>query len=133
MAPLLLIDTVSEEARHWYSDLWFVVKGTPAPSTARKNLPEVLTMLLLVADQAHEYPALVHELAGSARKWVNKGRIMLGYQKPHVQLQSTVCGECGGALAVASDASSDVRCVGTPTDPACGHVYRRENWLELLP
>lgn len=133
MASLLLIDTINEEARFWYSDLWFVVKGTPAPSTARKTLPELLLMLVLVADQAHEHPGLVHELSGSLHKWINKARIMLGYAKPYVQLASTTCHQCGGALAVASDASTDVRCVGTPTDPACGHVYRRENWLELLP
>jgi hypothetical protein len=71
-------------------------------------------------------------------RFVKTARIMLGYDVPARPLRDTVCGSCGGTLVVAQDADSDVRCVGKPTDdpqvsePPCGTVYPRWQWVDLL-
>lgn len=132
IAPLILIDTISEEARHHYADLWSITKGTPpALSTVRKTV-EVLRNLATLAEVSHEHPVVVHDVAVAASTWVRKAKIMLGYQRPQVMMESTTCHACGGALAVAADASTDVRCVGSPGVLACGQVYRRADWIGLL-
>lgn len=71
-------------------------------------------------------------IAGMARKWVHDARVLLGYESRKVVLADTVCGECGGALMVAVDATSDVRCAGTPATESCGTVYGRLEWISLL-
>lgn len=66
------------------------------------------------------------------RRFIKTARIMLQYDVPSRVLRDVVCGECGGALVVAIDATSDVRCVGGEETTACGQVYRRYEWVDLL-
>lgn len=66
------------------------------------------------------------------RRYIKTARIMLQYDVPSRVLRDVVCGECGGALVVAIDATSDVRCVGGEETTACGQVYRRYEWVDLL-
>lgn len=75
---------------------------------------------------------LVCEVKEDLRKLVRSARIILGYDSPQRMLESTVCGTCGGALIVADDASTDVRCIGTPDAPSCGTRYYRWQWIDLL-
>jgi hypothetical protein len=66
------------------------------------------------------------------RKFIKTARIMLQYDVPSRVLRDAVCGGCGGTLAVAVDATSDVRCVGKSGATSCGQVYRRYEWVDLL-
>jgi hypothetical protein len=70
-----------------------------------------------------------HEL----RRFIRTARIMLQYDVPQRKLTETVCHICGGSLAVAVDADSDVRCVGTTQQTSCGQIYRKTQWIDLLP
>ncbi|MCX4912830.1 hypothetical protein [Streptomyces sp. NBC_00687] len=76
------------------------------------------------------------EVAGNVRevlrKHVRTARIVLGYDTRQHMLADTVCGDCGGALIVADDASTDVRCIGSPDTPPCGTRYYRWQWIDLL-
>lgn len=63
---------------------------------------------------------------GMARRWVRDARVLLGYETRQVTLANTSCHLCGGALQVASDASTDVVCID------CGHNYDRLRWIDLL-
>lgn len=63
---------------------------------------------------------------------VRAARIALGYDAPMKTLADMACGNCGGVLRVASDASTDVRCAGTEENLPCGTVYRRHEWVQLL-
>lgn len=75
---------------------------------------------------------LVCEVKDDLRKLVRSARIILGYDSPQRMLAQTVCGDCGGALIVADDATSDVRCIGTPDAAPCGNRYYRWDWINLL-
>jgi hypothetical protein len=66
------------------------------------------------------------------RRYIKTARIMLHYDVPSRVLRDVVCGECGGALVVAIDATSDVRCVGDEQRTSCGQVYARYAWVDLL-
>ncbi|MFF0183531.1 hypothetical protein [Streptomyces sp. NPDC005244] len=76
------------------------------------------------------------EVAGNVkealRKHVRTARIVLGYDTRQHMLADTVCGVCGGALIVADDASTDVRCIGSPDTAPCGTRYYRWQWIDLL-
>lgn len=76
--------------------------------------------------------ALVCEVKDDLRKTVKSARIVLGYDAPQRMLADTVCGVCAGALIVADDASTDVRCIGTPEAAGCGTRYMRWDWINLL-
>lgn len=134
MAPLHLIDTISEQARFLYADLCADFRGVaPQDPLLHQRITQVLHNLLAVSQVAIEtHPRNVHQVARTSSQWVRKARCMLGYDKPQVLLRDMVCGNCGGALCVASDASTDVRCIGTPALPSCGQVYARWDWLNLL-
>lgn len=67
-----------------------------------------------------------------ARSWVHDARVLLGYESRKTTLADTVCGQCGGTLVVAVDATSDVRCIGTQDSDPCGMVYGRLDWVSLL-
>lgn len=76
------------------------------------------------------------EAAGNVRetlrKHVRTARIVLGYDTRQSMLADVVCGDCGGALIVADDASTDVRCIGSPDAAPCGTRYYRWQWIDLL-
>lgn len=75
---------------------------------------------------------LVVKIRRDLEALVRQARVTLGYEAPQRILADTVCGNCGGALRVASDAQSDVKCAGTESEPPCGTVYKRWEWMELL-
>ncbi len=75
---------------------------------------------------------LVCEVKEDLRRLVRTARIILGYDSPQRMLAETVCGDCGGALIVAEDATSDVRCIGTPDTASCGTRYLTWQWIDLL-
>jgi hypothetical protein len=85
-----------------------------------------------VKGYADERPDECATVARMARKWVHDARVLLGYESRKVTLADTVCGECGGTLVVAIDATSDVRCIGTASAEPCGMVYGRLEWVSLL-
>jgi len=130
MAPLNLIDTIGEQARYQYCQLCMALRGT-VPTT-HVRLTQLLHNLVSVAQGARDYPPALHEAAVASGQWVRKARVMLGYDKPQTLLKDVVCGNCGGALTVAVDASTDVRCIGTPATSSCGQVYPQWQWLDLL-
>lgn len=74
---------------------------------------------------------VVSETKEILRKRVRSARIILGYDTP-VSVFEYRCGECGGALIAAADATTDVRCIGTDDAPSCGMKYFRYQWAELL-
>lgn len=76
---------------------------------------------------AAEAKDIIRELRYVERKI----RLFLGYDAEKRLLADTLCDKCGGALIVAEDASSDVKCVGTPSERACGHSYPRWQWISL--
>lgn len=75
---------------------------------------------------------LLHELKRDLQQYVRRARLLLGYDVPMRTIADTVCGECGGVLIVADDASSDVICTGTLAAPSCGRRYDHTEWIHLL-
>ncbi|KPI09914.1 hypothetical protein OV450_3405 [Actinobacteria bacterium OV450] len=59
------------------------------------------------------------------RHLARRARWLLGYDVPTTYLDGHVCDQCGGALRVAIDWSSDIRCAGRPDAPPCGKEYSR--------
>ncbi|SOE25632.1 hypothetical protein [Streptomyces sp. OK228] len=78
------------------------------------------------------YEQIVCDVKEVLRKRVRSARIILGYDTRQSMLADVVCGDCGGALVVADDASTDVRCIGTPDAAPCGTRYYRWDWINLL-
>lgn len=79
--------------------------------------------------EAHD---LIMDLRRDLQQYVHRARLLLGYDVPMRMLADTVCGECGGGLMVADDASSDVICVGSPSTERCGRRYDHTEWIQLL-
>lgn len=84
-----------------------------------------------------DYDNQVKAIESHMCAWVRRARLMLGYDVKEVMLADVSCHVCGGALMVAADASSDVRCVGIPMEgpdgmEPCGHVYPRHRWVDFL-
>ncbi|WP_146132522.1 hypothetical protein [Streptomyces solincola] len=75
---------------------------------------------------------LAYDIRNRLRGWVRRCRLALAHDQPDEMLADTVCGECGGGLAVGRGAETDVRCVGTPEQPPCGVRYGRQDWVALL-
>jgi hypothetical protein len=120
-----LIDTIHEQAR----EVWATLED---PEAIPGPLPLLLAELAASVDrQCEERPNACKTAAHRAGAWVRSARITLGYETRQVQLTDSVCGRCGGTLIVAADASTDVRCIGTDDEPACGMVYGRAEWLSL--
>jgi hypothetical protein len=84
-----------------------------------------------VSQFADARPDLARAAVKKTEEWVDKARRALRLVTGDVMFGDTVCGNCGGGLAIAVDNSSDVRCVGHPTAPPCGETYPRDRWLEL--
>lgn len=73
----------------------------------------------------------VRDLVKATSKWVAQARRTLNMTVSDAMFEGVVCENCEGALAIAWDNSSDVRCVGTPTAPPCGHTYPMSEWMNL--
>lgn len=71
------------------------------------------------------------QVAWHLQGYARRAQTLLGHEAPIKLLADSVCGECGGALAVPSDARGAVRCVGSPQAPPCGTRYQHSRWLEL--
>jgi hypothetical protein len=85
-----------------------------------------------VSQFADTHPDLAHECAKATRRWLDKARRTLKLVTGDAMFAETVCGNCGvGALAIAADNSSEVRCVGTPAEPPCGETYGMGDWVGL--
>lgn len=63
---------------------------------------------------------------------VRQARLLLGYDSRLVTFEGTVCGGCGGALAMHRDNPTAVRCAGTPAAPPCGTSYPWWTWPEMV-
>lgn len=77
------------------------------------------------------HPDLAQQLLKSTGKWVAQAKAALNQTVSDAMLGETVCGNCGGGLSVAWDNSSDVRCVGSPSEPPCGETYPMSEWVTL--
>lgn len=80
---------------------------------------------------AEERPDLAREVISATDRWVSRAKQALRITVSDAMFGSTVCGNCNGALAVAWDNASDVRCIGTPELPPCGETYPMSEWLSL--
>lgn len=119
------VDTIHEGALTAWESL-----SDDAPPYA---LPVLLEELYrLVRCQFEEHSVEYAYYARMARKWVHDARCLLGYESRRTAVQDVTCGECGGTLVVAFDATSDVRCIGTASADPCGMVYGRLEWVSLL-
>lgn len=94
---------------------------------------EVLNQLPYQCRQiVDDYPHLVEDIAHATGRWVDKAQRALGIKTTETVFANTVCGDCGGALAVGRDLRrTDVRCVGTPAAKACGRRYPMSEWVGL--
>jgi hypothetical protein len=120
------VDTIQEQAYV----LWEMMEPESPPTEPLTCLlADLRTAAITYAD---ERPKDVQTLARGFRKWVTSARVLLGYESRKVTLADTVCGQCGGTLAVAVDATSDVRCIGTADADPCGMIYGRLEWVSLL-
>ena len=122
-----MVDTIHEQALIAHALL--ARDDDPVPIVLGVILENLRLMVMT------EYATKAHECGTVARmlnKWVHDARVLLGYESRKVVLADTVCGQCGGTLVVAIDATSDVRCVGTEEGDPCGMVYSRLEWVSLL-
>ena len=79
-----------------------------------------------------ERPDLAHQLAKATDNWVGAAKRALRMTVSDAIFGDTLCGNCEvGGLAIAWDNNSDVRCIGTPAQPPCGHVYPMSEWVSL--
>jgi hypothetical protein len=85
----------------------------------------------LVESASQQEVSEIRDVVRGLRTMERKIRLFLGYDAQKRLLADTSCDKCGGALIVAEDASSDVRCIGTPSERSCGHVYPRWQWISL--
>ncbi|MGW2206772.1 DUF7341 domain-containing protein [Streptomyces sp. NPDC001774] len=131
MAGFLLLDEIASEAAYW-TDRALIESGRDRENALNPmpNLLHVLTRELRHIEDAH--PDVIDQVTTVTRGWVKRARHLLGHEQPQTMLTDHVCGECGGGLIVATDASTAVRCIGTPDTPSCGTTYTQDMWLQLL-
>jgi ribosomal protein S27E len=129
-AALLLASEIRGEAVALHDELHLVrFEPEERPLPRHRHTKELVAGLSVLC---HAEPCdEVEEVAKAARSWVHRARLLLGHDAPTSALRDTVCGECGGALVVAADASTAVRCAGTPDVPPCGVRYERHDWIRL--
>lgn len=76
-------------------------------------------------------PDLLRELVKASDGWIRNARQALRITVSDAMFDDVVCGNCEGALAVAWDNSSAVRCIGSPGEPPCGETYPMSDWIGL--
>lgn len=131
MAGFLCLDEIACEA-YALLDRVFEEAGRDRLYAAQA-LPLVLGGLAYQVGQfVGEHPGLGHDVMKATDRWVGMARRALRLVVSDAMLDSVVCGTCNGALAVAWDNSSSVRCVGTPSLPPCGTEYPRGQWIALF-
>lgn len=80
---------------------------------------------------AESRPDCARIIAKATDKWVSQAKRVLNITVSDARLGDVVCGNCGGGLTIAWDNNSDVRCIGTPEEPPCGHTYPMSEWMKL--
>ncbi|MFF8831354.1 hypothetical protein [Streptomyces sp. NPDC015131] len=127
----MLLDEITAEAGYW-TDRVLIERGLDR-TWALRPMPDLLLFMRDETRRLEEtHPGLVADIAAATRAWVRDARRLLSLDARTVMIAGTVCGECGGGLAVADDASTAVRCIGHPGTAACGVRYERHEWLGLL-
>ncbi|AZM51786.1 hypothetical protein DMA15_03640 [Streptomyces sp. WAC 01529] len=130
---LALLLTIRADAHDYYDALRAVLypgHGERKGVTVLSALRAIPDWCAMAGEAGHD--DLVYGIKEDLRKRVRTARIILGYDSPMAMLADVLCGDCGGALIVAGDASTDVRCIGTPEAAPCGTKYFRWDWIKLL-
>lgn len=128
-----LVDSVDEQADRILQWLRTSVTVAEQPGRQQKRGPESkLREIDVMCGSSMLQDAQLATILQSMTAMVSRAREMLGHESRRVMLGEMVCGECGGGLSVAEDASTDVECMGTPTKAACGNSYARTSWLDFM-
>jgi hypothetical protein len=114
-----VVDRVWEEAGR--DRTWASVGGALA---ILGNLPSKVQEL-------RSRPDLIWTIRRSVVRSVDLARRSLRLIVSDSIFGSVVCGNCSGGLAVPSDNSGDVRCVGKPGVDPCGETYPMSEWITL--
>lgn len=118
---LRVVDQVMEEAgrdRTWASE-------------------SVLSVLRGLTEQVKHFvdsrPDQARTIDLAASRWVRSARSALMITPGDSIFETVTCGNCGGGLATpwGNRGEAEVRCVGTPVDPPCGHTYPMSEWIKL--
>lgn len=128
----VLLDEITCEAAYWL-DRILTVTGQDR-TQGLKAMPGLLDAIVLECQRIEDTnPGLVADVACVTREWVRRARFLLAHEPGTAMFAGTVCGDCGGALAVSRDAASatSVRCIGGPAVAGCGRRYERGQWLDL--
>lgn len=129
MAGFHLLDEITVEA-YTLADR-ISQEGGRSSSISTWALRDVLNTLPYQCRQIGEGD-LADDIAHSVHTWVDKAQRVLGLKTSESMFADTVCGDCGGGLAVGRDPRrTDVRCCGTPSAPPCGKRYGPADWLKL--
>lgn len=78
-------------------------------------------------------PDLARHLDKKVEGWVRMARSTLMITVGDAIFDGVLCGNCGvGGLATPwGNEGVEVRCVGTPNAPSCGHTYPMSEWVRL--
>lgn len=116
---IAVVDRVMEEVgrdRTWAANpVWEVLRGLSSQ----------------VGHFIESRPDQAREIDKAAARWVASARSTLRVSTSEAVFDSVVCGNCGGALGTPWGNESDVRCVGSPAEPPCGHTYPMSEWVRL--
>lgn len=97
-----------------------------------RPLSEVLGGLVIQMGQIVEArPDIVRDMVKATGKWVASARRTLNLTVADAMFEGVVCENCGGALSIAWDNSSEVKCIGSPSAASCGHTYPMSEWVAL--
>jgi len=127
---MYLVDQITEEARELYERFSVAFNdNVRASSIAWYVLADLLHYCrqAVNGDIVSLYP-LIRDVEHASAQWVKQVRILLKYDVREIILGEVSCHVCGGKLAVAEDASTDVRCI----DSSCAEVYPRSQWVQML-
>lgn len=128
-----LVDSIDEQAVRIVT--WLRNRITVVDNSTRqdKRGPESkLNEIRVMCGSSMLGDAEIATVLQSLTQMVARCREMLGHDSRRVMLADVVCHECGGALSVAQDASTDVECVGKPDAEPCGNSYARLEWVRLM-
>lgn len=131
LAGFLTLDEITCDA---YSklDRIFEEAGRDRMYFVDRNFHSVINGLPYQVQQYIEArPDLARETLKLSERWVRQAKATLKMTVDDAMFEGVVCENCGGALAVAWDNQSDVRCIGSPADPPCGHTYPMSEWVAL--
>lgn len=122
-------DLVMEIASYARNCRWAFTDYGPSKGPRRLIAEECRGLVSIAQTSATDED--IDDFLRAMRSFVRRAKILLGHEQPSMAIQGTVCGECGGTLRVAIDASTDVRCAGLPGQPGCGTRYPRHQWIDL--